>query len=303
MDFKFCISGGNGFIGKILRKALAKEGAKILIIARNEKYFYPLSNNEYCVLWDGKFLDSSVIEDVDVFVNLSGETIAGKMSKKKKELIYRSRIESTRAIVNAIKNSKNHPKYFFQASAIGIYKEREEPIFENSPYDNDFLGSLVQDWEREVRELEKFNLNLFILRFGVVLGKNGGIFKMLNPFFKRGFGAILGKGDYHISWIYEEDLAWAFKFLLQKGKGGVYNFTSPKPSKGKDFFKTWGGAYKKPVFIYFPFFLLKIFLGKEAKNIFGKNLKVIPRALLEENFNFSYENLKDVFLKLSKYET
>ncbi len=303
MNFKFCISGGTGFIGKILRKGLAKSNADVLVITRNQKYFYPLSNREYCVLWDGKFLDNSFLEDVDVFINLSGETIAGRMGEKKKELIYKSRIESTKAIVNSIKNSKTYPKYFFQASAIGIYKELEEPIYENSPYDNDFLGSLVQEWEREARELEKLDINLYILRFGVVLGKNGGIFKMLNPFFKRGLGVILGKGDYHISWIYEGDLARAFKFLLQKGKGGVYNFTSPKPIKGKDFFKTWGRVYKKPVFIYFPFFLLQIFLGKEAKRIMGKNLKVIPKALLEENFNFSEENLKDVFLKLSKYET
>jgi len=298
-SMNFCIAGGRGFIGKILRENFSQMGSKVLILSRRLGSFYSFSQNEFCILWDGKKLSPEIIKETEVFINLEGETINGKLNKKKKEKIYKSRINSTRAIVNSILNSKKYPKYFFQASAIGIYKESENEINENSPYDNDFLANVVKDWENEVMPLKDLPIKLFIMRFGVVLGKEGGIFKNMDKLFKFGIGAIPGKGDYHISWIYKKDLVDAFMFLLENGKGGIYNFTSPKPIKGKDFFKEWGIAHKKWVFLHIPFLFLKLIYGKEIKEIIGKNLKVSPKALLSENFNFSYLDVKKVFEELT----
>ncbi len=295
----FCIAGGRGFIGKILRKKLAFKDSKVLILSRRLGSFYSFSGNEYCILWDGKKLGSDIFKETDVFVNLAGETIYGRINKKKKEKIYKSRINSTRAIVNSILNSKNYPKYFFQASAIGIYKDSNNLIYENSPYDNDFLADVVKDWESELLPLKELPIKLFILRFGVVLGKEGGMFRKMDKLFKIGLGAIPGSGDYHISWIYEKDLLRAFEFLFENSKGGVYNFTSPNPVKAKEFFKEWAKAHKKWVLFKIPFFLLKLFYGKEIKNIIGKNLKVYPKALKDENFDFSYLSIEKVFKELT----
>lgn len=300
MNLNFCISGGRGFIGKIIRKELSKTEERILILSRklgNATFF---SNNEFRIFWDGKNLDPKLIEEVDFFINLSGESIFGRISKEKKEKILSSRIEATRGIVNSILKVEKKPRYFFQASAVGIYKSGAELIDEDSPHDNDFLADVVKRWENELEPLKNFPINLYIMRFGIVLGKDGGIYKKLNKFFKLGLGAILGDGKYHIPWIYEKDIVNIFKFLMDNAKGGIYNFVSPKPITAKEFFKSWGKAYKKPVFLYIPFFLINIFLGKESKNILGKDLKVIPKAILNLNFNFSYDNISNVFEELSK---
>lgn len=300
MNLNFCIAGGRGFIGKILRKELSITEERVLVLSRKLGSATYFSNNEFRIFWDGKNLDSKLIEGVDVFINLSGENIFGRLNKAKKDKILRSRIEATRGIVNSILKVEKKPKYFFQASAVGIYKGEEGFIDENSPLGDDFLAEVVKGWEMEVEPLKNFPINLFIMRFGVVLGKNGGIYKKLNKYFKLGIGAILGDGNYHIPWIYENEVVSIFKFLINNAKGGVYNFVSPKPITAKELFKAWGRAYKKPVFLYIPFFLINIFLGKESKNIWGKDLKVIPKALLNLNFNFSYDNISNVFEELSK---
>lgn len=298
MELNFCIAGGRGFIGKILRKCLANYKCRVLILTRKPEFFTPFSNNEFSLYWDGVFLESKIFEDLDVFVNLSGETISGRLTNFRKDLIYKSRILSTKAIVDAIINSKKLPKYFFQASAIGIYKESKEFIYEDSAYGNDFLADLVKSWENEALFLKNLPLKLFILRFGLILGREGGIYNKLNKYFKNGLGVIPGFGNYFLSWLYEKDLAEAFIFLLKNGKGGIYNFTSPNPVKGKKFFKAWASSYGKPVFFFIPFIFLQLAYGKEIKDVLGKSLKVYPKALIDEGFNFKFSEIKDTFRDL-----
>lgn len=298
MNLNFCIAGGRGFIGKIIRKSLVGSENRVFILSRQRGTSLAYSNNEFRILWDGKYLDPEVIKDMDVFINLSGESIDGRLGKEKKELIYKSRIDSTKAIVNAILKSKKIPDYFFQASATGIYKESEDIIDENSSFDEDFISNVVKGWEDEIKPLRNLEMKLFIMRFGVVLGRDGGIFKKMNSLFKLGLGGIPGSGNYYISWIYEKDLIRAMDFLQKNGKSGVYNFVSPGPVRGFEFFKAWGSAHKKPVIFHIPFFLLSLIYGKEIKSIIGKNLNVHPGALKGLKFDFLFEDIKDAFIDL-----
>lgn len=297
MNLNYCIAGGRGFIGKILRREISKEG-NVYILSRKVGTSSAYSSSEFRINWDGSYLDPGIFKDVDVFINLAGESVYGRLSHKKKERIYRSRVITTRAIVEAIKKAEKKPEYFFQASAIGIYKESHDFLTEKSPSDKDFLAQVVKDWEREAMVLREMGIKLFIMRFGVVLGAEGGIFKKLNPLMKTGLFAIPGDGRYFISWIYEKDLLRAFKFLLKKGKGGIYNFTSPSTEMARVFFKKWGLALNRPVFLHIPFIFLYLIFGMDIKSILGKDLKVYPKALKDENFNFLYEDLQNVFKEL-----
>lgn len=301
MSLNFCIAGGRGFIGKILRRGLSSQG-RVYVLSRKVGTSSICSSNEFIINWNGKYLNPDIFKEIDIFINLSGESIYGRLNARKRKKIYNSRIYPTRAIVEAIKNSKVKPGYFFQASAIGIYKEQRDFLTENSPSDEDFLANVVKDWEREVEILKEMDIKLFIMRFGVVLGKDGGVFKKLNPLIKTGLFAIPGKGNNFISWIYEKDLWRAFYFLLRKGESGVYNFTSPHPVMARNFFKQWGFALKKPVFLHIPFILLRLILGREIKSILGKDLKVYPEALVRRNFNFSYTDTLQVFEELTRGE-
>ena len=70
-----------------------------------------------------KVLDGG-IDDIDALVHLAGETVDGHWSSYKKHLIYESRVQSTRFLVEKILSSPSPPKVAVFASAIGFYGQK-----------------------------------------------------------------------------------------------------------------------------------------------------------------------------------
>ncbi len=102
------ISGASGFVGSELMAFLKSLGFNVISIKRDE-----LSN-------ETKLL--KITEKSDIIINLSGASILSRWSKKRKKLLYDSRINTTKSLVNAMKKAKDKPKLFISTSAIGIYK-------------------------------------------------------------------------------------------------------------------------------------------------------------------------------------
>ncbi len=68
-----------------------------------------------------------------------------------------------------------------------------------------------------------------ILRFGVVIGVEGGaLATMLTPF-KLGVGGTIGDGKMMTSWIDIKDLVCIYRFVIDNQLEGVYNAVSPSP--------------------------------------------------------------------------
>ena len=87
-------------------------------------------------------------------VNLAGEGIAEKRwTERHKELIHSSRIDSTRALVQAIAKAKAKPKFLINASAVGYYGARgDETLTEESSPGKDYLARVCVAWEEEACE-------------------------------------------------------------------------------------------------------------------------------------------------------
>lgn len=62
------------------------------------------------------------------------------------------------------------------------------------------------EWEREAKKALKENVPTSILRFGVVMGKDGGALKQLVPLFRSYLGGPVGSGTQWVSWIHMEDV-------------------------------------------------------------------------------------------------
>ena len=74
--------------------------------------------------WDppAGIIDANALEGLDAVVHLSGDNVGkGRWTDEKKENLRRSRIESTRLLVETIRGLKNPPRVFVCASAIGFY--------------------------------------------------------------------------------------------------------------------------------------------------------------------------------------
>jgi len=225
------------------------------------------------------------LEGVYAVINLAGAPIIKRWTSAYKEILYSSRIQTTRRVVEAINASE--VTHFISTSATGIYPDGRECDESCPDLAQDFLGKLAQDWEKEALKCEK---KTTILRFGVVLGKDGGALKnMLLPF-RLGLGGPIGDGSSVLSWIDIEDLMRIYEFLLEKGLTGIFNAVSPHPVTNKEFTKALAKVLRRPAILPVPPFILKAIFGQGASVIMASKI-VYPKRLLNQGFEFSYPDI------------
>ena len=111
---KIVVAGGTGFIGTALVHTLAASNHHVTLLTRNAQRVQPHSSGRVDVeQWDGVTLGSwsQRIDGADAVINLTGESIGGKRwSSKQKELLLASRINATKAIVEAIGRATRKPE-------------------------------------------------------------------------------------------------------------------------------------------------------------------------------------------------
>ena len=262
---KIAITGANGFVGSALQKIFQDS----LSIHRN----------------DSEVIILEKLKDVDIVINLAGAPIIKRWSDEYKKVLYSSRINSTRKLVNAI--NKSNIKHFISTSAIGIYpddKVCDETTQEIAP---DFLGSLASAWEAEALTCNKPTT---ILRFGVIMGANGGaLSKMLLPF-RLGVGGVIGNGKMMTSWIDIDDLMRIYQFVIENRLEGIFNATAPEPVSNHGFTKALGKALHRLSIFPLPIFILKLIYG-EASTVISGSKEIYPRALINAGFEFHYKDI------------
>ncbi len=278
------ISGASGFIGKNLSKHFSKLDYKILPISRQD-----LHNQEKL---------QNIVNSSNILINLAGASILKKWTKKYKETLYKSRIDTTKNLVQAIKNSNTPPELFISTSAIGIY-DNKNTYDENGTFSNDFLSKLCQNWEEEALKAKSKETKVSIFRFSVVLGKNDGALKQMLTPFKLGLGGIIASGKQAFSFIHIEDLLAAYKFIIEKNYEGVFNISSPKPCTNKDLTKALGKSLNSPTFFPMPEFILQLIFSEGAK-ILSDGQSTIPKNLENLGFKFKYKSIEETIEDLTK---
>jgi len=290
---KFLISGGTGFIGQYLTRALLRDGHYVTIITRSpEKYSEKQAKNRSYVGWDEALAEVS--SGQDVVINLAGESLFGqRWTREVKERIYNSRVESTRKLVDAMNRSEVKPGLFISASAVGIYGDRgEEKITETTPPADEFLAGVCKAWESEASRAATSGIRVAIPRLGIVLEKEGGMLSKMLPAFRFFAGGPVGSGDQYIPWIHMEDLCRAILHPLNDPEfSGVYNASSPSPETMGELARTMGSVLNRPSFFKVPEFLVRLVLGEAADPV-TDSLRVYPARLTEAGFKFRYDDLE-----------
>jgi uncharacterized protein (TIGR01777 family) len=279
------ISGSGGFIGKALTNSLYAKGWTIKPINRES---FRMPDDEFRI---------SKIEGSDVIINLAGASISKKWSRKYKQEIYDSRINSTHKIVTAIPGCEHKPRLFISVSAIDIYDTEGTHREDSTAFAQSFLGNLCRNWEGEAKRISG-EVRLVIPRMGLVMGADGGAMdKMYFPF-SIGLGATLGNGEQWISFIHLKDLVQIFLFIIENDSlSGIVNAVSPYPVTNKEFSSTFGKVLKQPVFFKVPGKLLKFIYG-EGACVLLEGHKIIPGKLMEMGFRFNYPTIQNTLVNL-----
>ena len=290
---KVVIAGGSGFIGQKLMEILHGEGHEMIILTRKTKQ---ADGNVTYVKWleEGSSPENE-IGRADAFINLAGVSINdGRWNADHQKQIYDSRMTATDELIRIIEALPEKPSVLINASAIGIYPASVDAVYTEDSLEiaNDFLARTVHDWEKKAACVETHGTRAVFMRFGVVLGNEGGALPLMALPYKLFVGGTVGSGEQWVSWVHVVDVARAIAFGLGNDKmRGPVNVTSPFPKKMKDFGQTIGSVLHRPHWLPVPSFAMKLALGQKSALVL-EGQHVVPEVLTINDFEFSFPSLQ-----------
>ncbi|MDQ0156193.1 TIGR01777 family oxidoreductase [Robertmurraya andreesenii] len=297
---RIAIAGGTGFVGKALTKRLLDLGHELFILTRN-----PPKNNVQNLTYVKWLVEGSEpvsqLHQIDIVINLAGESINTRWTETGKNKILTSRLEATEAIISILRRLEQKPKALINASAIGYYGTSFTETFteETGKSGKDFLATTVRQWEEKASEASMLGIRTCYCRFGIILDKEEGALPRMALPYKLFVGGTVGTGEQWMSWIHIDDVVNALLFIIEHETiSGPVNFTSPHPIRMKELGRAVGRALRRPHWIPAPSFALKIALG-EMSILVLEGQQVIPEQLQKYGYPFQYtqidEALKDIY--------
>lgn len=291
---KYLIAGGTGLIGRKLIFLLAGQGHEVTVLSRkNRPSTQKLLNY---VAWDA----TSVPEmdtDFDVVINLCGAGIMDEAwTKKRKRVLYESRVGTTDALVQYINGKDSKPTAFICASGVGYYGDKgKQEVTEEAGVGDKYTSKLCVEWEGAAK---KAKTRVVLLRTGLVLAKEGGLLPESLLSFRFGVAAYFGNGSQGWPWVHIDDEVAAIKFCAEHQEiNGPVNIAAPQMLTNKKFTKALGKL--KPSFITTPVpeFSLKLMFGERYYLLLISQF-IVPKKLMEAGFQFRYPELEPALKSL-----
>ena len=287
------MTGGTGLIGTATSAALHAARHKLTILTRRTR---PATTEATYITSLGE-----CAEPVDVVINLAGAGLADRRwDSAYKRQIVSSRVGLTRELVAWMSELEHPPRRLISASAIGYYGAADEQTFrEGAGVGTGFSAALCQSWEEEAGRAAEHGTRVSLLRFGVVLAREGGALGKMTQSFRLGVETWLGSGEQWLSWIHLEDVVRVIQHVLTlECPEGVYNTVAPEPVRHRDLAHEVGRQSKTWLKLGVPAFAARLMAGEMAEELLLSGQRVLPSQLLEDGFKFHYPSLKEALTDL-----
>ena len=297
---KLVLPGGSGQIGHVVARAFAAERHEVVVLTRHpERYRGPAR----AVAWDGATLGpwAQEVDGADAVLNLAGRSVDCRYTPANRRAIAESRLRSTRAVGNAIRQARRPPPVWLQMSTATLYAHRfDAPNDEatgilggaepDAPDTWRFSVDVARRWERAAREAAERlpETRLVLLRSAMVMSPDrGGVFDVLLGLVRRGLGGASGSGRQYVSWIHGRDFVRAVRFLLEHDEiSGPVNLAAPHPLPNRAFMRAIREAWGTPVGLPASRWMLELgalALRTETELVL-KSRRVVPGRLLDAGF-------------------
>lgn len=314
------ITGATGLVGRALIRELLGGGAdggdgaaaewRLTALTRSDARPAGLPAEVETARWNplggpDPSLDRTLGE-LDAVVHLAGEPVGQRWTAERKRRIRESRLRGTATLVSALGRARagsdssggaaGRPSRLLAASAVGYYGARgDEELDEDAAPGEGFLTEVCLAWEAETAAAREHGVEAAALRLGLVLAPDGGALARMLPPFRFGLGGRLGDGRQWMPWIHLEDVARAFRSLLEAPAGSLapaYNLTAPAPATNAEFTRALGRALRRPTPFPAPGFALRLALGEMAEALLLSGQRAVPKRLLDSGFDFRHPALE-----------
>lgn len=283
------IAGGSGLIGRDLQKSLEKAGSEVRVLTRQTNPKVPYFHWNY----ENNEIDRTALQGVQVIVNLSGTSIAGKRwTAKRKEDIINSRVKSTQFLHEI---SKEIPTLVQFISASGItcygYDNPTKIYKESDDFGTDFLSQVVKEWEATA-DLFSPQYKVAKIRTGVVLTEKGGALPQISKVIKKNIGAPLGRGGQMMPWITLRDIVRVYIHVINRELEGTYNASAAGISNAQ-LTNVVAKKLHKPLWLpKIPRVFIKLVLG-EMSVLILKGITIDNSKIVNAGFAFKHKTIED----------
>lgn len=243
-NLRIVIAGGNGFLGSRAAADLHCRGHHVSVLTRHEQ-----PNSPYRQLyWDGKsqgpWANSLYSAGKDTAVlNLAGELVDLPATDANIARLVSSRVDSTKALVDASARLPQPLAAFLQASTTAIYADAHEKLLtEDSPLPTGAaalpqMTGVAKPWEDAVDGANAQRVN--ILRTSLVFEQESPLVDRLSLLAQTGLGGPVAGGDQWVSWIHLADWLSIVRACLELESGtqipaGIINLAAPHPVRNKE---------------------------------------------------------------------
>ncbi len=311
------VTGGTGFIGAAIVRALRERGDDVTVVSRDgARAKAALPDGVEVVEADPTAAGAwqQRIAGCRAVINLAGASIAGKRwNAQYRQILLDSRVDVTRFVVEGMQAAPPDQRPAVLASASGIdYYPFVLPIpgeddmegdavdlfDEQSPLGDGFLARMCRDWEDEAMRATPLGVRVALVRTGIVLGKGGGALPKMALPFKLMAGGRVADGRQWFSWIHLDDIVGIYlRAIDDDALSGPLNAVAPGAVRQAAFAKALGAALHRPTWMPVPKFALRFATGQLAEYlIHGRH--VIPKALQDAGFEFAYPDVEGALAEI-----
>lgn len=281
------IAGGSGLIGTDLKNYLIRNGYQVSILSRR-----PTNEAKNIYHWDipTGYIDPNAFTDVNHVINLAGSSIiGGRWTPKRKQILTDSRVQSTQLLVDTILEHDHPIQHFIQASAMGYYGDQQDThVTEETPQGIDFMAKLCGAWENTTNPL-KSHTHVTILRIGLYLSKNGGVYSILSRLARFKILSGFGNGKMWTAYTHHSEFAQLIQQIMAgKLKPDIYNAVGSEPFQMKKLIQTINRKYKSPNWLpNVPAWILRFILGEASATLLNSYRVQAPKLTPKQFHQFT----------------
>ena len=302
------IGGSTGFMGQYLLPRLRAAGREVVTISRAGAD----------LRWGDQAGINSAVDGAALVIGLAGKSVNCRYTPENRAEIFRSRLDTTSSLSQAIAASETPPALWVNSSTATIYRHAEDrPMTESTgEIGSGFSVEVAKAWEQALFADDLPRTRRVALRSTIVLG-HGGVLGPLQTLARRGLGGAqhdgrwpvskrrraagtghfpgARRGTQRFSWVHVEDVARIIDFLEHTPSlEGPVNAAAPHPVDNNEFMATvrrvLGVGFGPPM----PRWMLELgAIGiRTETELILKSRWVLPEKLTRAGFEFRYPTLE-----------